>query len=194
MLTDSSLGNAERYSQGGHLVLLCHDDPKRLGGRFSLLSFKSARSKRVASSILSAECLAMNQGIEDAVFIQTWLHELIHPTMRAAELIDVDPALLLPIDGAMDCQDLYEVLIKPTAPVPTNKALTLHLAALREYKQRGHVRAWVWVDTNDQLANVLTKLNADGTLPMDELSTALRTNHYEPTRPFKWQGLTVTTT
>ena len=78
--------------------------------------------------------------------------------------------------------------------MPTNKALTLHLAALREYKQRGNVRAWVWVDTNDQLANVLTKLNSDGTLPMDDLTAALRTQHYEPTRPFKWQGLTVATT
>ena len=113
-----------------------------------------------------AETLATCAAIEEASFIQTRLYEITHPGVGVKELLNLDGGVLRPIDAATDCNDLYEVLIQPAAPCPSNKALSLCLAMLREEGVNRKVRAWLWISTHDQLANVLTKISADGTLPL----------------------------
>jgi hypothetical protein len=66
--------------------------------------------------------------------------------------------------------------------------LTLYLAALREQRQLNRVKAWVWVDTRDCLANGMTKLEHDGTLPLKEISEALQHRHWEPSYAYRWNG------
>ena len=187
-ISDSSLGNVAKYSQNGHQILICSDSAENLCGSCVFISYRSNKSKRVASSTMHAEALAATAGIEECLFLQTWLLELERPTLSIWELLDAPASMVTPIVACMDCEDLYATFVSPATPAPTNRALTLYLAALREQKELGRVKAWCWVDTKDMLANALTKLEANGTLPLDDITDSLARGFWEPKFVYKWQG------
>ena len=66
--------------------------------------------------------------------------------------------------------------------------MTLHMMALRADKESGRIRAWICLDTQDMLANALTKHNTDGTLPQEDLVGCLRVGWWSPLRPYKYEG------
>jgi hypothetical protein len=118
--------------------------------------------------------------------LQTWLFELSHPTVSTFDMINADSADLVPIVGITDCKDLLDVLTKPAVTALTNRSMTLYVAALRELKDTRRVEQWCWCDTRDNVANALTKLNSDGTLPMEPFSHMLKHGAWEPREPFRW--------
>ncbi len=189
-ISDSSLGNASRYSQGGYFLLLANsENDGMICGNCTVIAARSSKSKRVASSTMHAETLALASGLEEAGYVQTWLHELNNPHLSTWDLLHVSGPELTPIVGITDCNDLYESLIKPAMPTPSNRALVLYLAALREQHDLQKVQAWAWCDTRDNLAAVLTKLNDDGTLPLAPYTAALRFSCWEPVHAYRWQGV-----
>ncbi len=95
---------------------------------------------------------------------------MCQPTLSIWQLLDATSDVVAPIVACTDREDLYSVLISPATPAPTNRALALYLSALREQTEVGRVKAWVWLDTKDMLSNGLTKLNGDGTLPLDDIT------------------------
>ncbi len=137
---------------------------------------------------MHAEALAATNGIEESLFLQTWLLELSQPQLSVWDLLNAKSSALIPIVACTDCNDLYEVLISPAFPIPSNRALTLYLAALREQRQIDRVKAWVWVDTRDCLANGMTKLETTGELPLAEISESLQLRFWEPKYAYRWQG------
>jgi hypothetical protein len=139
LMTDSSLGNNQKYSQGGYLLFLSEDNPNQLAGYMSLVGFRGAKSKRVANSTSAAETLAMNQGVEFAVHIQTWLAELEDPTMTARQMTNLPSMSLLPLEACTDCNDLYENVMNPAQPNLTNLSMTLHMMALRSDRENGKI-------------------------------------------------------
>lgn len=192
VVSDSSLGNAsEKYSQGAYWVMLATDNQKNLCGSFVLLTHNSARSKRVASSTFSAETLAAMLGTEEALVLQTWLHEIQHPTLTARQLTQVIGSDLIPIDLATDCKDLYEVLVKPAFPSVTNKSLGLYVAALRQQKESQRLRHIFWIDTTDMVVNAFTKYEAAGLLPLDHpnIKHILSRCRWEPLKQFEMTGV-----
>ena len=187
-VSDSSLGNVSKYSQGGFFVLLANaSDGQRLCGKCIILSFKGAKSKRVASSTLHAEALALVAASEEASFLQSWLFELRFPTLTTFQIINAEPTAYIAIVCVVDCKDLLDVLTKPVITAVTNKAMLLYIAALRELKETKRVEAWCWTDTRDNVANAFTKLNADGTLPSESVEHLLRHGAWEPAHPFRWE-------
>jgi hypothetical protein len=188
LMTDSSLGNNQKYSQGGYLLFMSEDDSSQLAGYMNLVGFRGAKSKRVANSTSAAETLAMNQGVEFAVHFQTWIAELENPTMKPRELVSLPTGDLIPLEACADCHDLYDNLLNPAQPNLTNLSMTLHMMALRADKESGRIRAWIWLDTQDMLANALTKHNTDGTLPQEDLVECLRVGSWSPLRPYKYEG------
>ena len=185
---DSSLGNVSKYSQGGFFTLLTTDNPGVLCGLCNQLAYKSNKSKRVASSTMHAEALAATASLEETTHIQSWLYELDNPGIETLDLVNIDGRKLVPIIHCTDCDDLYKTLVSPANPSPSNRALTLYLYALREMLEKHRVTAFVWVDTRDCIANVLTKLNSDGTLPMNELNSLLRHCFWSPVHPYRWSN------
>ena len=151
-----------------------------------MLSYKGAKSKRVASSTLHAECLAQVAACEEASFLQSWYFEFANPTVSTLDIISASPTLLVPIIGVVDCKDLLDVLTKSVVTAVTNRAMVLYVAAWRELKETKRVIAWTWVDTRDNPANAFTKLNADGTLPSESIVHLLKHCAWEPVQPFRW--------
>ena len=190
-LSDSSLGNVanNKKSQGGFLVFLCEDLFNNLCGYFCMLAFRSGQSKRVANSTMNAEALAKLKGMETCLYIQTWLYEIDNPTASAHDMTHITADNLIPIESCTDCHDLYDSLLSPAQPNLSNLSMTLHLSTLREMRETNYVRSWVWLDTDDMLANGLTKLNNDGTLPIDDLSKALKTCYWKPTLMYKYNNI-----
>lgn len=188
---DSSLGNADKYSQAGHDVFLTLDTPgqSHLCGYVTLLNFKSGKSKRVASSSMAAEVLQLATAVEDSMFVQSWLYELAHPTLSSLELHQVDPRQFIPCEVCTDCNDAYEVLIKAASPTLSNRSLTLFVFMLREAKQNGSVRSWIWLDTRNMIANGQTKIEENGTLDMELMNKVMSTNFFEPVHPYKKDGI-----
>ena len=190
--SDSSLGNTnKKKSQGGFLVFLAEDKDTELCGWFSLVMFRSGQSKRVANSTMCAEALAQLLGIESCLFLQTFLYELEHPSISALHLTKLEASDLLPIISCTDCNDVYEALISASPPNLTNLAITLHVTTLRYEKEIGKIRGWVWLDTDDMLANGLTKLNSDGTVPISDLNLALKQCWWRPNKQYRYNGLRV---
>jgi hypothetical protein len=187
-IADSSLGNASKYSQGGYYVLLASRNEDLLCGNCHQLSFKSSKSKRVASSTEHAEMLATTAGVEEALFLQTWLQELQHPELSSRELLKIPGKNLIPIVAITDCMDLLESLTKTAVPTPTNRALTLYMHSLRELRTLGYIEAFVWVDTRDNIANALTKLRPDGGLDLTGLDDFYKGAGWEPKHPFGWHS------
>ena len=193
VISDSSFANSAKYSQGGYYTLLCNESQEKLCGLCQQLSFRSSKSKRVASSTSHAETLSLINGLEEALFIQTWLYELDHPGCSTLEIIAATQDLT-PIVGCTDCHDLFDNLIKAAMPTPANKSMTLYLVALREMKTEGRVQAYVWIDTKDCLANGLTKLRDDGTLEIEgsdnapDIKTFMETCVFEPLHPYSWNN------
>jgi hypothetical protein len=192
--SDSSLGNAAKYSQGGHVILLCLDDQSRSAdwqfcGKLNLLTARSARSKRVATSTMSAALLQISTAVEESVFVQSWLFELMHPATPSNDLLHVDPHDYIPCDASTDCNDAYEVLIKAAVPTISNRNLILFVSMLREAKQLGYIRSWYWHDTHDMLADVLTKLLPTGLADLDKLTRVLKSNYYEPSLRCRVDGV-----
>jgi hypothetical protein len=184
-LSDASLGNASKHSQIGYIVALTNRVKDKIVFPWSIMSYKSQKSKRVATSTLHSELLGQSAAAEEAVNLQTFIYELEHPELSANELVQVDPSLLCPIWGITDCNDLHDTLVKSTQPVLTNKSMTLFVEALREYKAEGRIHEFCWCDTRDNIANVLTKLKPDGCLELDGITSTLDTATWKPKHLFK---------
>jgi hypothetical protein len=124
--------------------------------------------------------------IEETALIQTFLYEIQHPEATALEMLNLPPSSLTPVIGLTDCHDVLDTLCKSTMPVLSNKALTLYTSVLREFKSSGQVSQWGWIDTRDNLANCLTKIESDGSLDIMPLIKLLRQAAWEPSFPYRW--------
>lgn len=185
-VADSSFANSAKYSQGGYMNIVCHAG-QEFCGAFCLVEYKSNKSKRVATSTMHAETLAKCSGLESAIFIQGFMMELSLPNLKAHDLIDPpDIQLLLPIVSATDCEDLHASLVAPAQAQAGTKHLTLYLASLREYRITRRLEAFIWINTQDMIANALTKLNSDGTANLTELAPALKNFVWTLRHAYKW--------
>ena len=73
LFTDASFGNLPNGgSQGPHLIYLVGDD-----NTCNLMSWQSKRIKRVAKSSLTAETLALSEGVDSAYYISTLFAEIM---------------------------------------------------------------------------------------------------------------------
>jgi hypothetical protein len=81
-------------------------------------------------------------------------------------LINLTPSEMPKIFPFTDCDDLHLALTSPAQPTPANKTLVIYLSAIRDDIQSGRIAGTCWCDTHDMMANVGTKLETDGTLPI----------------------------
>ena len=137
---------------------------------------------------MHAEALAAINGLESTTYLQSYFLELDKPGITTMQLLAPEShPELLPIISATDCNDLYETLIAPAQPAATTKHLALYIAALREFRNTGRIRAYVWIDTRDMIANSLTKLKEDGSNEI-ELLSVLQTFKWSLNHAYKWNG------
>ena len=112
------------------------------GGDKSLaVHWAAHRLRRVCHSSQAAEIISMNEGLCDAAYIRTMIHEMSQVWIEA-EIIT-------------DCKNAFQALTKTTSP--TDKRVKCEAQAVREALLEKEVRRIRLVKGKVQLADVLTK-------------------------------------
>ena len=142
LFTDASFGNLPNGgSQGAHLIYLIGD-----GNTCNLISWQSKQIKRVAKSSLTAETLALSEGVNSAHYISTLFAEIVHGNIDNHKL---------PIEAYDDNKSLIDAL-KSTKFV-TDKRLRIDISSVKGMISNKEIKKIEWIPTNKQLANCLTK-------------------------------------
>ena len=175
------------FAQEGQLILLTGDTThalrvekecvtpgtiQHLGGYAHCMGSRSGKSKRISHSTSHAETLSACTACSTAQMVAMRLTEIYsqfqpipqqpHLT-RLQQLIDMQDrgAYIIPIDHYTDCKDFWE-LCCGIRGVPSDKSQRLAVLSMREDRLSGRIRNFVLVDTNNMLADGLTK---PGTFP-----------------------------
>ena len=128
-------------STGGSLVLLA----SRKGAKAVPLFWKSKNITKVCTSTKDAETHALFKNISDASFAATNLELLLFGSQDKK----------IKVESFIDSKPLIESLA--STRVVENKFLVAEINALKSLIEDGTVHEYTWVDTDSQLADVLTK-------------------------------------
>ena len=153
--SDASFANLrDGASQGGNIIFL-RDDL----GNSAPLSWSSKRIKRVVRSTLGAETLSAVDALDSAYLVTQILKEM-YPEKKDREI-----SVYLYTDN----KSLYDAL--NTSNLMLDKRLRVDISALREMHDQGDVMIR-WIETKNQLADVLTKRGANKKKLVDVLNRA----------------------
>ena len=162
LFSDASFGNLpDGGSQGGFVMLLLGEN-----GNVNPVTWQSKKIRRVVRNTLSSEALALADGIDCASSVATLYNELISNKSTP------EGGTCIPIKCVIDNKDLYEAL-HSTKNV-SERRLRLEISYIKEMIQKGDLTVH-WVETNEQIANVLTKHGACA----QKLLECLKTGHVE---------------
>jgi hypothetical protein len=143
---DASLGGSEcGKSQIGYLISV--EDGE---GNKCHLAWKSALAKRVATSTIEAETLALMEGVEMAMALQNIWEEVMGEKLE--------------IVVRTDSKTLSQAVVSTSTII--SRKLMINLAAIREQLEKGEIKIIEWVNTKQHLSDVFTN---DG-LEMESLS------------------------
>ena len=149
-----------RYrSVGGYFILIA--DKGILEGetvRCNILCFHSGQTKRVCRSTLAAEASHLAEAVEAGDWVTVLIEEALTGEVDLknwSELIERRERVYV-----TDARSVFDYLQKDATSTSTDKRMAIEGALLRETcrKPRSHVR---WIDGLQNIANVLTKHNAE---------------------------------
>ena len=141
VFSDASFGNLiDGGSQVGLLVFLVNSEGIRCP-----LYWQSRKARRVVKSTLAAETLALIEAAEAAVFISRVISDLLG-------------CINLEIQCFVDNKSLVDAL--HSSHRVEDKRLRIDIAVMQDMLDRKEVTSVKWVNTDDQLANCLTKRGA----------------------------------
>ena len=139
--TDAAYGNLKNGgSQGGYFIFL-------IGRKIccNLISWQSKQLRRIAQSSLTAETIALLDGVETALYLKELYKELY------AEKVTIEVFI--------DNQSLLDAL--KSSKYVNEKRLRIDIAALKEYVINKDINNIKWINSSEQLADILTKSTAN---------------------------------
>lgn len=118
-----------------------------VGAGVCALNWKANKIVRVVKSTLAAETLALAEGLDDALYIKKMIRDLF-------------PNIKLPVYAKVDNKDLVEAIY--STKMVKDKRLRIELASIKEIIGDGLVEAVSWIESENQLADCMTKQGASG--------------------------------
>ena len=159
-----------RYrSVGGHFILVANAEIlKGKEARANIIGYHSSQTKRVCRSTLAAEASHLAEAVEAGDWAIVLLEEALTGQLDLKnwdKLIEKRPRAYV-----TDARSVFDYLAKDSTSTSSDKRMAIEGALLRETvrKDNAHVR---WIDGQQNIANVLTKANAE----KDTLKEFLRT-------------------
>lgn len=131
-------------SVGAHIIWLTDESENSCP-----IAWHANKVKRVVRSTIAAETLALQEGLEDAVYLRRVLEELLGCKNNS-----------IPIVGFVDNKSVVEALY--STKLVDDKRLRLDMAAIRQSLDNGEVHTIKWCPGEFQLANSMTKRGASG--------------------------------
>ena len=125
----------------------------------NIIYWSSTKAKRVTSSVLALEILAMSNGVDKAYVIASTLSQIMKQLSFP----------LIPIVVCTDSYLLYKCLVKLGST--KEKRLMIDIMALRESYERREILEIRWINGQDNPADAITKKD-----PNSSLSTLIDSN------------------
>lgn len=116
-----------------------------------IMSWRSARTKRVVRSTLAAEACAADDSVDMGFYVASFLSELL--TETSATTRRGLPAVRL--YNVTDCKSLYDCIVKES-PSIAEKRTTIDILSIRETLMADAFR---WVPTEMMWGDSLTKID-----------------------------------
>ena len=135
------------------------------GKKASPILWKSKKISRVADSTKSAETLAMDKACDDAIFL-AWIVHQIYTGRKTLEQI--------PVHMFTDSKPLHDSIYS-TKQVD-RKTMRHVVQIMKDPVSRGEVEKFIWVDTKNMIADVLTKDSAPTHLIKEVLDKGVLNN------------------
>ena len=156
VFSDASWGNLSDkvLSAKGNLVFLS------VGENVCPLSWISNKVRRKVSSTLSAETLALNDTLDDAVYLKHLISEIYHDNVRESKI---------PILAYIDNKSLDEIL-RSTKQVQ-EKRFRIDIAEVQRMLESKEINEISWISSKDNLADGLTKRGIDTSVLLQCIST-----------------------
>eukprot|EP00971_Amphidinium_carterae_P145961 2893124-Amphidinium_carterae.2 len=154
---DAAWANAaDQASQMGFIIFASDNTlEKGFEAPFSVISWKSHKQRRKASSTLGAETIAASEGLSALDWTRTLFEECVKESFLLSQweqMIAPRPATLL-----TDCKSVYDALNQLwCSNAKTDKRLSIDLAIIRECLARDSSKVR-WIETHQQLADSMTK-------------------------------------
>ena len=146
------------YSSCGGRVLFLAD----ANGCCVPLTWSSTKIRRVVKSPLSAEALALVDGLDTTYLINSMVSELLNNDMQLKHL---------PVETFVDSKSLVDNI--RSSKLLSEKRLRVDLASVRQSVERGEVSV-TWILRSEQLADCLTKIGASSV----ELLSIFHSGHF----------------
>ena len=146
IFTDASFANLPDSVSScmGYVILLVEDNKDmNTVHKCCLLAWKSTKIKRICRSTLAAETMALTEGVEESLYLRSFLVEL---------------GFSVSIEAYTDNLSLREAVYS-TKQVD-DKQTRIDIAALQQMLQENKVKQINWCSSDKQLANALTKKGA----------------------------------
>ena len=138
--SDASFGNLKcGGSQGGMILFIEESD-----GIYTPLSCQYRKLRRVVTSTLTAETLALQEVIEVAFVVKYILLEILNLNIENQ---------ILPIKCITDSKSQHDVVY--SSNIPTEKRLKIELCSIRESLEKGEIKCIKWVNSKNQLVDCL---------------------------------------
>ena len=147
--SDAALGNVSDFGSQGAFVIFLVDSK----GKSALISWNSRKIKRVARSTLTSETLALCDGVDKAMYINSLISDILFDGERK-----------LAVDCYTDSRSLTDAV--KTSNTLEEKRLLIDLASLREAINRNEISV-TWIESKSNLANPLTKRTASSRCLLD---------------------------
>ena len=135
--TDASCGTLKNSgSQGAYLIFLMGEN-----NFYNLLSWQLKQLKSVAGSSLTADAIALLDGVETSLYIKELFKELCKIDL-SVEVYTENQSLVHALKSSKDVNE---------------KCLRINITALKEYISTNAINNSKWIKLSDQLADILTK-------------------------------------
>ena len=161
-----SAGEFEGLALRGGFVLVAErgaDGKPKLGGKCQVLDYYCRKHSRVCRSTFTAELHNLIDICNQALLVRSMLVELEvgpKPPGQLAEIVDTG-LHMISVEGIVDARAVYDAVTADVVKTPDDKHMLLHALKLREWLDRGAVRALWWCDTLDMIADGMTKGSID---------------------------------
>ena len=152
--SDASFANLEDGgSQGGYIIFIVGEK-----GNYFPLHWQSKKVRRVVKSTQAAETLAMVDLAEACIFYKTFLCELLH----------IKDSSKIPVICKTDNSGMYDCTHSSTQAL--DKRLRIEISILREMLSKREIDEIIWIPTDCQLADSLTKRGVPSYKILNQLS------------------------
>ena len=170
--TDASFNNQENKvrSTAGRVLLLESKDSQKA----NLFSWKTKKISRVCRSVKGAETRSLEDGLDEAVHFARMTREIYDGVVNLKEPKQIE------VEALTDNQGLWENLNNTRQC--DEKMLRNSIALIKEMIDKHEVSSVDWVETDDMLADILTKRGGNGLWIKNVISKNIISKHNDEER------------